>query len=151
MIRQGGENCLVNCPKCGTDVETPVKTWAIPSRRPLREGEEPRLAGIFECPKCKARFRAAVVAEKRADEAANVKNVVERIRGIKGELMQTLVNLREKIKTLETERANLMVEIEELRKAAETRVSTLEDEVTMLRNDAKSLRDLLGYQQEEEK
>jgi hypothetical protein len=42
-----------------------------------------------------------------------------------------------------------MVEIEELRKVAETRVSALEDEVSMLRNDAKSLRDLLGYQEEE--
>jgi uncharacterized Zn finger protein (UPF0148 family) len=140
---------LVNCPKCGTYVETPLKTWAIPSRRPLREGEEPKLAGIFECPECKARFRAAVVAEKRAEEAANIKNMVERIRGIKGELMQTLVNLREKIKTLESERANLMVEIEKLRKVAEARVSSLEDEVTMLRNDAKSLRNLLGYQEEE--
>jgi chromosome segregation ATPase len=117
----------------------------------LREGEEPRLAGIFECPKCKARFRAAVASEKRIEETANVKNMVERIRGIKGELMQTLVNLREKIKTLETERANLMVEIEDLRKVAEARVSALEDEVTMLKNDAKSLRDFLGYQQEEEK
>jgi hypothetical protein len=142
---------LANCPKCGTDVERPLKTWAIPSRKPLREDEEPRLAGIFECPKCKARFRAAVTVEKRVEETANIKNMVERIRGIKGELVQTLVNLREKIKTLETERANLMIEIDELRKVAETRVSTLEDEVTMLRNDAKSLQDLLGYQQEEEK
>jgi len=142
---------LVSCPKCGTDVQTPLKTWAIPSRKPLREGEEPRLAGIFECPKCKARFRAAVAAEKGVEEAANIRNMIERIRGIKGELMQTLVNLREKLTTLETERANLMVEIEKLRKVAEARVSALEDEVTMLRNDAKSLRDLLGYQQGEEK
>jgi chromosome segregation ATPase len=142
---------LVNCPRCGADVEAPLKMWPIPSRKPLREGEEPRLAGIFECPKCKARFRAAVASEKRIEETANVKNMVERIRGIKGELMQTLVNLREKIKTLETERANLMVEIEDLRKVAEARVSALEDEVTMLKNDAKSLRDFLGYQQEEEK
>jgi uncharacterized Zn finger protein (UPF0148 family) len=140
---------MVNCPKCGTYVGTPLKTWAIPSRKPLREGEEPKLAGIFECPKCKARFRAAAVAEKKVEEAANIKNMVEKIRGIKGELMQTLVNLREKIKTLETERANLMVEIEELRKVAETRVSALEDEVSMLRIDAKSLRELLGYQEEE--
>ena len=139
------------CPKCGTDVERPLKTWAIPSRKPLREGEEPRLAGIFECPMCKARFRAAVAVKKRVEEAANIKNMVERIRGIKGELGQTLVNLREKIKTLEIDRANLMIEIDELRKVAETRVSALEVEVTRLRNDAKSLQDLLGYQQEEEK
>jgi transcription elongation factor Elf1 len=145
------QNYLANCPKCGTDVERPLKTWAIPSRKPLREDEEPRLAGIFECPKCTARFRAAVTVEKKVEEAVNIKDMVERVRGIKGELMQTLVNLREKIKTLETERANLMIERDELRKVAETRVSALEDEVTMLRNDARSLQDLLGYQQEEEK
>jgi uncharacterized coiled-coil DUF342 family protein len=150
MIEWGGQNCLANCPRCGTDVERPLKTWAIPSRKPLREDEKPRLAGIFECPKCKARFGAAVTAKKRDEEAANIKNMVERIRGIKGELAQTLVNLREKIRTLETERTNLMIEIDELRKAAETRVSALEDEVSTLRNDAKSLQDLLGYQQEED-
>lgn len=126
----------------------PVKTWPIPSRKPLKEGEQPRLAGIFQCPNCKARFRAGVDAERRAEEAANIKSMVERIKGIKGELMQTLVNLREKIKALETERGNLMIEIEKLRKVAETRVDALESEVGMLRNDVKSLRDLLGYEEE---
>ena len=126
----------------------PVKTWPIPSRKPLKEGEQPRLAGIFQCPNCKARFRAGVDAERRAEETANIKSMVERIKGIKGELMQTLVNLREKIKALETERGNLMIEIEKLRKVAETRVDALESEVGMLRNDVKSLRDLLGYGEE---
>lgn len=126
----------------------PVKTWPIPSRKPLKEGEQPRLAGIFQCPNCKARFRAGVDAERGAEETANIKSMVERIKGIKGELMQTLVNLREKIKALETERGNLMIEIEKLRKVAETRVDTLESEVGMLRNDVKSLRELLGYEEE---
>ena len=142
---------MVNCPRCGTDIEAPLKTWPIPSRKPLGEGEEPKLAGIFECPKCKVRFRAAVAVEKRIEGTVSIKNMVERIRSIKGELMQTLANLREKIKTLEIERANLMVEIEDLRKVAEARVNALENEVMILKNDAKSLRDLLGYQQEEEK
>jgi len=75
--------------------------------------------------------------------------MVERIKGIRGELMQTLVNLREKISTLETERANLMVEIEKLRKVAESRANALESEVGMLRNEVKSLRELLGYKEEE--
>jgi hypothetical protein len=141
---------LVNCPRCGTAVEAPVKTWAIPSRRPLKEGEEPRLAGIFECPKCEVRFRAAVMVRTKTAETANVKNMAEKIKSIKGELMQTLINLREKIKTLETERANLMVEIEKLRMGAEARVTALENEVGMLRNDAKSLRDLLGHEEEVE-
>jgi predicted RNase H-like nuclease (RuvC/YqgF family) len=141
---------LVNCPKCGTDVETPVKTWPIPSRKPLGEAETPRLAGIFECPDCKARFRAAVEEETSVGETTNIKNMVDRIKGIKGELMQTLVNLREKISTLETERANLMTEIETLRKAAESKADALESEVEMLRDEVQSLRGLLGYKEQEE-
>ena len=140
---------MVNCPKCGTDVRTPVKTWPIPSREPLAEGEKPRLAGIFECPNCKARFRAAAEIDPSIGETANIKNMVERIKGIRGELMQTLVNLHEKISTLETERANLIVEIEKLRKVAESKANALESEVGMLRNEVKSLRELLGYKEEE--
>ncbi|MGD0978379.1 MAG: hypothetical protein ABR962_04470 [Candidatus Bathyarchaeia archaeon] len=140
---------MVNCPKCGNNVKTPVKTWAIPSREPLKEGEQPQHVGIYECPTCKARFRYAVETETEFGETANIKNVFERIKGVKGGLMQTLTNLREKINTLETERASLMVEIENLRKVAESRVDALESEVSMLRSEAKSLRDLLGYKEEE--
>jgi len=136
---------LVNCPKCGYNVPSPLKTWPIPSRKPLKEGEEAKRAGIFECPNCKARFRAAVETETKIQETVSIKNMVGRIRGIKEELMQTLMNLREKIKTLETERANLMIEIEKLRRVAESRADALESEVSMLRQEVKSLRDLLGY------
>ena len=142
---------MVSCPKCGNDVKTPAKTWPIPSREPLKEGEEPRLVGIYECPNCKARFRSAVKTETGLRETANIKNVSERTRGIKGELMQALMSLREKINTLETERASLMVEIKNLRKIAQSRVDALESEVNMLRSDVRSLRDLLGYKEEEEK
>jgi predicted nucleic acid-binding Zn-ribbon protein len=75
--------------------------------------------------------------------------MVGRIKGIKEELMQTLTNLRDKIRTLETERASLMVEIEKLRKIAESRADALENEVGVLREEVRSLRDLLGYAQEE--
>ena len=107
--------------------------------------------GIFECPSCKARFRAALEPDKAPEERVSIKNMVERIKGIRGELMQTLKNLREKIKTLETERANLMIEIEKLRKVAESRVVALESEVNMLREEVKSLRELLGYTEDLEK
>lgn len=141
---------MVKCPKCGTEVATPVKTWSIPSRKAAKKGEK-LIMGIFECPNCKAKFRAAVTAETRTEETVSVKNMVERIKNIKGELMQTLKNLRGKIKTLETERANLMIEIEKLKKMAESRVTALEGEVSMLREEVKSLRDLLGYEEESEK
>jgi septal ring factor EnvC (AmiA/AmiB activator) len=147
-----GAYSLVTCPKCGAEVTAPVKTWPIPSRKSIKKGEAPKLVmGIFECPHCKARFRAAVEAETGTEETASIKNMVERIKSIKGELMHTLKNLREKIKTLETERANLMVEIEKLKKMAESKVSALEGEVDMLREEVKSLRELLGYSEEKEK
>ena len=140
---------MVKCPECGEDVAAPIKTWPIPSRKPLKKGEKSKFAmGIFECLNCKARFRAAFEVETKIEETANIKNMVERIKGIKGELMQTLKNLREKIKTLETERANLMIEIDKLKKVAESRVIALESEVTMLKEEVKSLRDLLGYAEE---
>jgi len=121
----------------------------MPMRKPLKKGEESKIVmGIFECPNCKAKFRAALEAETKIEETASIKNMVERIRGIKGELMQTLKNLREKIKTLETERANLMIEIDNLKKVAESRANALESEVSMLREEVKSLRDLLGYTEE---
>ena len=142
---------MVNCPKCGIDVSTPVKTWPMPTRKPLKKGESKIAMGIFECPNCKARFRAALEVETKLEETASIKNMVERIRSIKGELMQTLKNLREKIKTLETERANLMIEIDNLKKVAESKASALESEVNMLREEVKSLRDLLGYTEEPEK
>jgi len=141
---------LVICPKCGSRVDTPVKAWPIPSREPLKGEEKPKLVGIFECSECRARFRSAVAMETGQGETVNIKNMVERIRGIKGELMQTLINLREKINALEIERASLMSEIEKLRNVAESRVDALENEVGSLRDEVKSLRDLLGYKQEEE-
>jgi ribosomal protein L37AE/L43A len=143
---------LVTCPKCGAYVAAPAKTWPIPSQKPAKKGEESKLLmGIFECPNCKARFRAAIEAETPIEETASIKNMVERIKGIKGELMLTLKNLREKIKSLETERANLMIEIDKLRKVAESKVSALESEVNIMREEVKSLRDLLGYAEDAEK
>jgi vacuolar-type H+-ATPase subunit I/STV1 len=146
---------LVECPKCGAKASTPIKTWSLPSRRQSKTGEETKVqVGIFECTECKAKFRAAVepqpepMKEEAAD--ANIQDMVDRIKGIKGELMLTLRNLRDKIKTLETERANLMLEIDELRKVAESRVNALDSEVSMLREEVKSLRDLLGYSEEKE-
>ena len=141
---------MVNCPNCGSNVMAPVKTWPIPSRRPLRENEQTKLAAIFECPNCKARFRSAIDAKIATQETMSIKDIVGKVRTVKEGLMQTLVNLREKIKTLETERANLMVEIENLRRAAESRADALENEVARLREEVKSFRDLLGSPQEEE-
>lgn len=143
---------MVKCPKCGVEAVAPIKTWLFPAKRSSKSGRASGITmGIFQCQNCKSKFRAVVEAETGTEETTNIKDMVERIRGIRGELMQTLKNLREKIKTLETERANLMIEIDKLKKVAESKVSALESEVTILRDEVKSLRDLLGYTEELEK
>jgi regulator of replication initiation timing len=54
----------------------------------------------------------------------------------------------ERIRALETERGNLLLEIEELKKMADSKAKALESEVSMLREEVKSLRVLLGAEEE---
>ncbi len=54
----------------------------------------------------------------------------------------------ERIRTLETERKNLLIEIEELKRMADAKAKALESEITMLRDEVKSLRILLGGEEE---
>lgn len=136
---------MVRCPKCGVSVATPSKIWFVPPREPMKKGEHPKTIGIFTCHGCEARFRATVETGIPTNGTISIKNAVERIKGIKGELVQTLKNLHDKITALETERASLMTEIDRLRKIAESRANVLENEVSMLREEVQSLRELLGY------
>lgn len=138
----------MKCPKCGGEATNTIKVWTVSQRKSGGESGTPKLLGIFECLNCKSRFRAFAAPESKAEETVSIMSMVNQIKIIKGELMQTLKNLREKIKTLETERANLIAEIEKLKKAAESKVNALESEVNMLREEVKSLRDLLGYTEE---
>jgi len=136
---------LVDCPSCGTEVVTAVKSWPMSFKKQGESAALPQFCvGIFECPKCKTKFRSRVEFRAKSAETTNVKNVVEKIKGIREGLMQTLKTLRQKIRTLETERTGLMVEIEELKKVAESRADALENEVNQLREEIKSLRELLG-------
>jgi seryl-tRNA synthetase len=54
----------------------------------------------------------------------------------------------ERIRTLDTERRNLMLEVEELKKMADSKAKALESEIGMLREEVKSLRVLLGAEEE---
>jgi hypothetical protein len=55
----------------------------------------------------------------------------------------------ERIKTLENERKNLLLEIEELKRMADAKARALESEISMLRDEVKSLRILLGGEEQE--
>ncbi len=64
--------------------------------------------------------------------------------------MSNLKSIVEKIRALETERRNLVLEIEELKKMADSKAKALESEISMLREEVKSLRILLGAEEESE-
>lgn len=137
---------MVTCPKCGTNVETPMKTLSLP-KKSSKTGDKSKIAmGMFLCPSCKTRFRASF---EEPVEATNIKSVAEDLRGIEGEFVNTLKNLREKMQKLESERSSLLLEIEGLKKAAESKASAIENEITMLRDEVKSLKELLGYSESE--
>ena len=130
---------MAECPKCGTEVANPVKTWSMVGR-PSRTGERFKLTiGLYECPRCERKFRVVLGKER-----ITVKGVIEEIKGIKKGLMRTLRNLREKIEKLESEKADLLGKIEKLRKAGEERASALETEIATLREEVESMKELLG-------
>ena len=140
-------SALVECPSCGTEVATAVKSWPVAFRKQSESGALPQLCiGIFECPKCKSKFRsrAELTAKAEPGETGNVKDLVEKIKVIREGFVQTLKVLRGRMETLETERSTLLVEIEELKKVAESRADALENEVNQLREELKSLRELLA-------
>ena len=135
---------MVECPSCGTEVAAAVKNWPVSFKKQGEDEAKPQfIVGIFECPKCKSKFRSRVESTSEPAGTNGVMGLVERINSIREGLTQTLKALRVKIKTLETERACLLTEVEELKRVAELRANALEVEVSQLREEIKSLREVL--------
>ena len=129
------------CPRCGTEVTKPAKTWSMVGR-PSKTGERFKLTlGIFICPECEKRFRKVVGKEK---ERITLKGMLEEIKGVNEGLVETLGDLREKLEKLKTERSELLREIEELKRAGEEKANTLEEEVASLREEVETLKEMLG-------
>ena len=122
-----------------------VKSWPVSFTKEGESESEPQFyIGIFECPKCKSRFRSRMETSEKSAEPASIATLVDRIKDVRQGLKETLKTLREKVNALETERASLMIEIRELKNGAESRANSLENEVIQLREEVKSLRELLG-------
>ena len=146
----GRFHLLVDCPNCGTEVDTAVKCWTVAPVKHTAKGTIPAFrVGIFVCPTCKSKFRAKVNATAKPKET-NVEDLVTKLKEIHEGLTQTLRTLRKKITTLETERTSLLVEIENRKRVAESRANALETEVNQLREELQSLRDVLGTRKETE-
>ena len=133
-------------PSCGTEVAGAMKSWPETLKNQGITGTKTQfIFGIFECPRCKSKFRSRVEPACAAtSEGGGVAELVKRINSIREGLTQTLRSLRVKIKTLETERALLLTEVQELKRAAKLRASALEGEVRELREEINSLREVLG-------
>ena len=55
---------MAKCPKCGTEVSTPKKTWKM-AGRPDKAGKRMQLEiGLYECPKCGNVFREVLSKKK---------------------------------------------------------------------------------------
>ncbi len=58
------EEKMVKCPKCGTEVSKPKKTWKM-AGRPDKAGKRMQLEiGLYQCPKCGATFREVLSKKK---------------------------------------------------------------------------------------
>ena len=52
---------LVRCPRCGTEVKNPEKTWQLVSPLPDAEGRITiTVMGVFKCPNCGYRWRTKI-------------------------------------------------------------------------------------------
>ena len=143
---------MVECPSCGTIVEVAVKSWPVSFKKWGEDYAQPQfLIGIFECPKCKSKFRSSVESSARPAETPKFQDLVEKVKDIQNGLMQTKKTLHEKISRMETDRGSLMLEMGDLKKDAESRADALEDEICQLREEIRSLKELLGYSGEETK
>jgi len=55
---------MVKCPKCGTEVSRPKKTWTM-AGRPDKAGKRTQLEiGLYECPKDHKVFREVLSKKK---------------------------------------------------------------------------------------
>lgn len=71
------------CPRCGTRVTEPVKTWTIVSPIPDKYGRiTVTVMGSFQCPNCGARWRDSIKKIKTGgDEEAMGANDEEKVEG----------------------------------------------------------------------
>jgi hypothetical protein len=91
------------------------------------------------------------VEEERYYKSISLPSLEKDNRGLKFNLtakgqdkMSGLKNTIEKIKNLEAEKKNLLLEIEELKKMADAKATALESEVGALADEVKSLKILMG-------
>jgi len=147
ILLNGREN-LVKCRNCGIEVTYATKAWPVTFKRKDEHAQPKFLVGIFECPKCKSKFRSRVESPAKTLEISRLQDLVEKVKNIHKGLILTKKTLHEKIGKLETERGSLVLEIGDLQRDAEDRAEALEMEICQLREEIKSLKEFLGSREE---
>jgi len=68
------------CPKCGTIVEAPKKTWQLTAPLPDKKGRiTVTVMGVFECPSCGYKWRGVVSKLKIGAEGVEVEGAKGRV------------------------------------------------------------------------
>ena len=140
---------MVKCPSCGAEETIALKRWPVTFKKQGENYRKPKFfIGIFRCTKCKTKFRSRIEslvkpAEVKQTEIPKLEDLVEKVRSIHSDLIQTNNALHEKLSGLETERGYLTLELADLQRDAEFRAEALEDEICQLRAEIKSLKELL--------
>ncbi len=126
------------------------KTWPVTFKKRGSDVLHPKfLLGIFECTKCKSRFRSRIQLSEHATEVAKISDLAKKVAEIRNELIQVQKTLHAKISEFETERHSFVQELGDLQEDAEFRAEALESEVSRLREEIKSLKELLGSGEKE--
>lgn len=123
------------CPKCGTGVRTPTKTWTIPSEPDSRGRLLEQTVGLYQCAKCGEKFPHVYGRQKL--KIISVKELEQLDRAVNEARAENQV-LHARIKALEAEGVQLRAEILRLQ---ETLVLTeLQSRLENLRRDVFTLR-----------
>ncbi len=139
---------MVNCPECGTE-STVIKSWTMASsKKGLKRSTSEIQIGIFQCPKCQFKFRAKVDSQAKPADSPDYLSLIEKLTEIKSGLNSNLNKLRENLKIIESERSGMILEFQEL-EDAEDKANDLELEVNELKDQLKSLKDLLGFKDDQ--
>ena len=72
MTKKSSKNAY-QCPKCGTVVSSPVKTWQLVAPLPDSRGRiTVTVMGMFECPNCGYKWRGVVTKLKVGAESVEM-------------------------------------------------------------------------------
>ena len=93
-------------------------------------------------------FEKAKLVNRPDNPEPTITDLIEKIVEIRLGLIDTLKNLRSNLQVLESQSPTVLFEVEEYKRTAESKAINLESEVNRLREELRSIKDLLGPDEE---